>query len=280
MKSFELFDETLDINATENYELAIQAGPDGFAFCLLDTLRNKIVLFRASEPDDNKYYNSESINEFIAKDDFLNCRYKKTRLILPSQKFTLVPAPLFDPAKKDDYFRFNHNQEINSLILSNKNTDPDLFIIYTVSLSLHEVMKSRFPAVYPYTHIIPLFDNISRERRSSHGNYIHLHIERDYFNLIVFHGNDLRLCNAFKYRNISDILYFVMNVFNKLEIKQEETIHLSGFTEKYDDLSSAFTTYIKTLKFAEPRGNFTFSYVFNDIELHRYLNLFSVFNCG
>ena len=36
MPFLELFDETLDINSTENYELSVQVSPDGLSFCLLD----------------------------------------------------------------------------------------------------------------------------------------------------------------------------------------------------------------------------------------------------
>jgi hypothetical protein len=70
-----------------------------------------------------------------------------------------------------------------------------------------------------------------------------------------------------------------MNVFKKLDVKQEETIYFSGLTEKYDDLSSNFSIYVRNLKFSEPAGSFTFSYVFNETALHQYLNLFSVVNC-
>lgn len=280
MKSLELFDETLDINSTENYELAVQAGPDGFAFCLLDALRNKFVLIRAFEPDENKYYNSGDITEFISKDDFLTRKFKKTRIVLPSGTFTTVPAPLFDPGKKDKYFSFNHRTEPGNIILTNKNTDPELYVVFSVPRSIYDAIRLFYPETHPYAHLIPLLNHISKEKRSIHGNYVHVHIERDYFNLVIFQNNELKFCNAFRYRNISDILYFVMNVFNKLDIKQEEVIYFSGLTEKYDDLSSNFSIYIRTIKFAEPSGNFTFSYVFNDIELHRYLNLFNILNCG
>jgi len=116
-------------------------------------------------------------------------------------------------------------------------------------------------------------------RKSVNENYLHLHVERDYFDLIVFNKNVLKFCNSFKYRNISDILYFTLNTFKNLEIKQEETIYLSGLTERYDDLSSGFSMYVRNIKFSEPSGNFTFSYVFNDTELHRFLNLFTIVNC-
>ena len=279
MPFLELFDETLDINSTDNYELAIQLSPDGLSFCLLDTIRNKFVLIRAFEPEENKYFNAEKIKELISKDDFLTKHYKKISIITPTPKFTLVPSPLFDPGKKDEYFTFNHIREEDSLIISNKLYDPDLFSVFSLSKPFSDLISDFYPGVHPWHHIKPLFDHISHSRKTVNGNYIHIHVEKEYFNLIIFNNNQLIFCNTYTYRNISDILYFVLNVFKKLDIKQEETIFLSGLTEKYDDLSSNLSIYIRNLKFAEPAGKFTFSYVFNDSDLHSFLNLFSVVNC-
>lgn len=280
MTSLELFDETLDINSTENYEMALQLGRDGFSFCLLDTLRNKYVLIRAFEPDENKYYNSGNIKEIIEKDDFLTRKYRKIRIVMPSPRFTLVPSQLYDPAKKNEYYSFNHKAEEGYTILSNKLADPDAYVIYSVPSAIYELVCGIYPGVHSCVHIQPLFDHISRTRKNVHGKYIHLHTERDYFNLVIFKDNKLIFCNTFFYRNISDILYFVLGVFKNLEISQEETIYLSGITEKHNELQAGLSTYVRTLKFAEPRGNFTFSYVFNEMEIHRYLNLFTLVNCG
>jgi hypothetical protein len=279
MPFLELFDETLDINSTENYELALQVSPDEVSFCILDTIRNKFVLLRSFEPDENKYFSPEKISELLFKDDFLSKKYKKVNLILPSHKFTLVPAPLFDPAKKDDYFYFNHNKEEGRNIIANKLTDPDSYLIFSESTSILNITNQLYPGVFPYHHLKPLFSYISGNRKNVAENYIHLHIDREYFDLIIFNHNLLQFCNTYTYRNISDILYFVLNVFRNLDIKQEETIWLSGLTEKYDDLSSNLSIYVRNLKFSEPSGNFTFSYVFNETGLHRYINLFSLSNC-
>jgi hypothetical protein len=279
MPFLELFDETLDINSTENYELSVQAGPDGFSFCLLDTIRNKFVLIRSFEPEENKYFNAEKINEIFNKDDFLTRRYRKVSLVMPSQKFTIVPAPLFDPGKKDEYFTFNHLVNDGNIIISNKLNDPDAFVVFTVSKPMADLLGSFHPGVLPYPQVKPLLNHISHSRKSVNGNYIHIHVEREFFNLIIFDHNLMKFCNSFKYRNITDILYFALNVFRNLGLNQEETIHLSGFTEKYDDLSSNLSICVRNVKFAEPSGNFTFSYVFNDTALHRFLNLFSAVNC-
>ena len=279
MPFLELFDETLDINSTENYELAIQVSPDGLSFCLLDTIRNKFVLIRSFKPEDNKYFNINALKDLINNDDFLTKNYKKVNIVVPSAKFTMVPSPLFDPAKKEDYYTFNHNKAEDDLIFVNKLSDPDAFLVFGLSRELNEMLNNYYQGSYPVHHLKPLLNQISHNRKSEHNYYIHTHIERDFFNLIIYSSNQLIFCNTYNYRNISDILYFVLNVFKKLEIKQEETIYFSGLTEKYDDISSNFSMYIRNIKFAEPVGNFTFSYVFNDTDLHKFLNLFTIVNC-
>ncbi|MGC1391904.1 MAG: DUF3822 family protein [Bacteroidales bacterium] len=279
MSFLELFDETLDINSTENYELSIQVSPDGLSFCLLDSIRNKFIMIRSFGPEENKYFNADKIGELLRNDDFLGKRYKKVKYVMTSPKFTLVPAPLFDPGKKVEYFTFNHNLEEGNIVLADKTNDPEVFLVYSVSKSISEVMNSFYPGIFPHHHIKILLDHTSSTRRRVMGNYIHIHVEKDFFNLIVFDKNILKLCNSFVYRNISDILYYVLNAFNNLDIKQEETVYFSGLTEMYDDLSSSFSLYIRNIKFAEPSGNFTFSYVFNDTELHRFINLFNTVNC-
>jgi len=279
MPFLELFDETLDINSTENYVLSVQVSTNELAFSILDTIRNKYVLLRSFEAEENNPHNANAIDEIISKDDFLGKRYKKIYIVLPSRKFTLVPAQLFDPGKKDEYYSFNHIIEDGNVLLSNKLSEPDVFIVFSAVKPLYEAVTGRFPGVLPCHHTKPLLNHVSHLRKSTDGNHIHLHVEKDFFNLVIYRQNILKFCNSFTYRNINDILYYVMNTFRNLEIKQDETIWLSGHTEKYDDLTSVFAIYVRHLKFSEPTGNFTFSYVFSDLVRHRYLNLFTLTNC-
>jgi uncharacterized protein DUF3822 len=275
----ELFDETLDINSTENYELSVQLSLEGFSFCLLDTIRNKFILLRTFEPEENKYFNTDSVNEILEKDDFLSRQYKKVNIITPSPKFTLIPPPLFDPGKKDEYFSLNHIKEETDIIISNRIIDPDIYIVFSINRPFNDLINTFFPGIHPHHHLIPIFNHMSHSMNSVPGNYIHLNIEKEYFNLIIFNSNTLKFCNTFVYRNISDILYFVLNVFKNMKIEQEETIYFSGLTEKYDDLYSTFSSYIRKIKFSEPSGNFSFSYVFNETNLHQFMNLFNTVNC-
>ncbi len=279
MPLLELFDETLDINSTDNYELSVQAGEEEISFSLLDRIRNKFVLLRSYEAGENKKFSPEMMHDILRRDDFLMRRFRRTNIILPASRSTLVPSPIFDPGKKDLYFAFNHISDDNDVIISNKLSDPDAFLVFAINKPVNELIRSSYPGVLPQHHLRPLLWHISHNRKNTAGNYLHVHVEREFFNLIIFDNRTLRLCNTFSYRNISDILYFVLNIFNKLEISQEETINISGLAERYDDLYSNFLLYIRNVKFGEPAGIFSFSYVFNETALHRYINIFNVVSC-
>jgi hypothetical protein len=276
----ELFDETLDINSTENYELSVQLCTDSLSFCILDGIRNKYILFRSFTPDSYRHFTPGQLSELISTDDFLTKSYKKVHLVMPSPRFTMVPAPLFDPGKKEEYFTFNHAISESSQILINKIQDPDSFLIFSVSRPILEIAKGFVHGADPMHHMLPLFHQINQSIKGTADYHIQAHIESDFFNLIIFNENVLKFCNSFVYRNTSDILYHILNVFKSMNIRQEETIVLSGHTEMYDDLYSGLAMYIRGVKFAEPAGNFTFSYVFNDTPLHRYINLFTAISCG
>jgi hypothetical protein len=279
MPFLELFDETLDINSTANYDLSVQMSPESLTFCILDTIRNKYVMLRSFDPGDNKYFTSGTLADIIEKDDFLVKNYRKVYLVTPSPRFTIVPSPLFDPAKKEEYFTLNHINDENNVILSNRIQEPDSFIIFSLSKQTHETAVKFFPSVHPFHHTKPLIGQIAHNNRSTPGSFIHLHIESSFFNIFVFENNIMKFSNSFNYRNVSDILYFALNIFKSMNISKDETIHFSGLTEKYDDIYSGFAMYIRNIRFIPPTGRFTFSYVFNDIELHRYINLFSVADC-
>ena len=279
MPFLELFDETLDINSTENYELSVQLSPDGFAFTILDTIRNKYILLRSGEPEDNKYFSADRMSEIITKDDFLTRRYRKVNVVMPSPKFTIVPAPLFDPGKKEDYFSFNLNRDENDVIIANKIADPDAYAVFSVTRSLLGVASHFWPSIFPVHHTKPLMHQLAYLSRSIDGFYIHVHIEKEFFNILVYEHRALKFSNTFSYRNITDILYYVLNVYKTMGISRDESLHFSGQTSKYDDIWSGFAMYIRNLKFTDPSGSFTFSYVFNELGLHRFINLFSVASC-
>ncbi|MDY0098768.1 MAG: DUF3822 family protein [Bacteroidales bacterium] len=279
MPFLELLDETLDINSTANYQLVLQVSPHELTYCIQDTLRNKYILLKSSEPEENRLFDTSKLEEIILGDDFLARKYKKVNIITPSAKMTLVPEPLYSSERIQDYYTFNHLIEDGDIILENKISDPDLYVIFSFPRRITEFLSAHFTGVKFLHHINPLLKHLSGLRKNITGYCIQLHIEKGFFNLVILDRNTLRFCNTFSFSNVSDILYYVLNVFKKLDIDQNETIYISGSCFRYDDLYSGLSAYIGNLRYSEPSEKYSFSYVFNEAVIHRYLNLFTTPDC-
>ncbi len=275
----DIFDETLDINSTSDYVLVFQAGYEELTFTILDAVRNKYIFLRSYTPDEKIRFSPDEVREIIEKDDFLLKKYRKTFILSATGLFTMVPASLYDPGKKDLYFKLNHGNVENHSILNNMIQEADSVLLYGISAPLYENLKSHYPSALFYHQIKPLFCFMDKEMRKLSGPYLHVNIENDYFCMALFNDYSLRYLNSFPYRNITDIVYYILNVIRFSGAGEIQSVHLSGSTERFDELTSLLTLYIKSIRFAAPAGNFSFSYVFNDTELHRYLSLFTAVNC-
>jgi hypothetical protein len=278
MPFLELYDETLDINSTENYELSVQVSSDDISFCILDTLRNKFVMLRSYEPEDNSRFDPYRLNEIIRKDDFLTRRFRKTNIITPTSRSTLVPGPLFEDSRKEEYLDFNQKKNDRERVMISKIKNSDVYTIFSLQEGFADLLKGLFPEGNIMHSLKPLFQYVHFNRRST-GNNVHIHFEKDYFDTVIFDPNELKFCNTFHFKSRSDIEYFVLYVLKKMNVRQDETVYLSGKTLEKEALLHGFSQYLTDVRFALPQGNYTFSYVLSEAELHRFLLLFSAVNC-
>mgnify|MGYP003868833357 CR=1 FL=1 len=275
----DIFDETLDINSTADYILILQVGYEELTFTILDAVRNKYVFLRSYTPDEKSRYSPDEIAEIIEKDDFLLKKYKKSIILTTSGLFTMVPASLYDPGKKDIYFELNHGKIENHTVLNNMIPEADSCLLYGISTPLYEIIKNHFPSAILYHQLKPLFCYMDKEMRKLSGPYMHINVENESFSISLFSNYSLLYLNSFQYRNCQDIVYYILNIIRSYGAANIQSIHLSGNTDRFDELTSLLSLYLKSVLFAEPSGNFSFSYIFNDTGLHRMLSLFSAVNC-
>ncbi|MDT8402408.1 MAG: DUF3822 family protein [Bacteroidales bacterium] len=276
----ELFDETLDINSTNNYEISIQLGLNGFSFCLLDNLRNRFVMFRDYKLSGKEAGIINEIRDIAEKDEFLSREYRRYRIVFNTEQSTIVPASLYDPAAKNEYFELNHALRDNYLVANNKLTEPDAYLLFGVRKDIFDLAINLFPDASVAHQLKPLLNSSFRQARKNKDRYIRVHFDNGFFTLILVADNDLQFFNTFRVRNDSDILYYLMNTFNHFKVEKDHKVYLSGSIFKFDDLYNNLLRYIKTLKFATPEGDFSMSYIFDEMASHQYCNLFNIVNCA
>jgi len=208
MHERELFDETLDINSTNNYDISIQVSLNGFSFSLLDTLRNRFVMLREYTLNGREPELSSQLKDISDKDEFIGKPYRKYRVIFSFERSTIVPSALYDPALKDEYFTLNHILPPESVVSNNKLPEPDAYLLFDLRSDLLDEVCRIFPEATLSHQARPLlFDSFISAGKQT-GRYLRANIEDSYFNIIAISGKKLEFYNTFRYRNSSDILYF------------------------------------------------------------------------
>jgi hypothetical protein len=275
----ELIDETLDINATDNYDLTLEMSEEGVSIAILDLLRGKYVMLRHYPREQPSDATLRSLAEIIEADDFLKRHYRKIYIITPSLLYTLVPAPVYDPAMRDDYLRFNHPAGAGAAIYSNQLPFPGAVTVFSPDNEVSDIIASRWQQVTPWHHTRPLLHHIFSVSRSSEERYIHVHFEKSFITVIIAERKSLAFCNSFAYSALSDAGYFLFNILDRKGIKNDETIHISGMLEPYSEGHIAILNFAGNVRFASPVIRHNFSYVMNEVHLHRWLNLFTAASC-
>ena len=275
----ELIDETLDINATDNYDLTLELSDEGVSLAVLDLLRGKYVMLRHYPLEDSSSGTLRSYGEIMESDDFLRRRYRKKFIIIPSLNSTMIPAPVYEPGLREDYFRFNFGSRDDEQVIANNVSFPEAVVLFSPGKDAVGSIPSRWREVTPWHHTKPLLSHVSAACRNSDDCYIHLHYEKSFVTVAIAEKQNLTFCNSFAVSAPQDGAYFLFSVLDRKGIRHDENIYISGAVEPYSEAHIALLNFSSGIRFASPVIRQSFSYVMNEIHLHRWLNLFTAASC-
>ncbi|UCG28737.1 MAG: DUF3822 family protein [Bacteroidales bacterium] len=281
MHDLSLLDETLDINITKSYHISIQASLNGFSYCLLDTVRNKYVALKHYAFNKEKNNLEDNLKKVLAEDEFLKLEYKSSKLIYISKKSTLIPVPLFSKDNLNDYLTFNHTVEEKEDIHFNKLKGADAYVVFAIPGFFSSVFNKSLPSLKIYHQSSPFIENIfwaGRDKKDQ--DRVYLNISGGIFDIAVISGKKLSLYNCFSMQNENDLNYFVLYIFEQLKLDPEKTeLVLAGEISKTMKHYEILKKYIRHLSFEKTNNQFTYSYTFNEIPAHTFVNLLNLYTC-
>lgn len=285
MQKIALFDETVDINLTLTYHLSIQVDELGLTYTILDSVRNKYIALK-SIPFETKA-NSHQLPVFceriVKSEEFLEKSYKSVKLIYHNQKAVLVPMPLFNKENMADFFAFSHefagNQE---KLFFNRIENISSQNIFSVPTELAIKFSELFPSIVFYNQGTPLIENLMYRYKNKTGQQkVIVHLSENFFDVAVIDTPKLLLYNTFKFQDENDFIYFLMYIFEQLKLNPEKTeVVLSGKIEKNSPHHNMIKRYIHQIRFDRLNDGFSYSYTFNELAQHTFINLINLQKCA
>jgi len=229
--------ESFDVEKTYEYILSIQVSLNGFSFCIKTPEENRILASKAIplSISSNSVINHH-FSEWVKTEALLHRPYKKIRMIVSGDFFTMIPEDYYDESQKKPItaflFQRNHNFEIAENVIHSLKSK----LLFTLPPGLNHTIQNEIGEC-EIAHPVKLIINNLPEIQKEYGLVLFLDVNNFY--AVLFSQNTVLLANNFEMAHANDLVYFVLTILkqNALSINQT-TIFLTsvfkqgnGFTE-------------------------------------------------
>lgn len=281
MQEINLRDETFDKNQSLHYHLSLQVDTQSLTYCVLDTIRNKYTGLRHYAMNGTKdWHDMSPLATLLASDDILRLPFKSTCFMMIEGKSTLVPQELFDSSNADALFNFNHYADGNQEVLYNNLQHSCTSNVFAIPVQVHSTFSHMFPGIKVCHRASPFIENLIHESDKSSKPKCFVSIHPNTIDIGVAQQKKLLFMNTFGYREKSDIAYFILSVLDKFELPVQHTeVYFSADMENSEGIFDFLNHYLNHIKFIRPGEHFLFSYIFDDMHLTRFANLFNLALC-
>ena len=233
------------------------------------------------DPQRNSYVLTKKLKSLFEDESILQLKYKEVVIAHGDERFTLVPEHLFDDKASLQYLELNHtisgqdNIQIDTLKhLAAKR-------IYAVPNDMEDLLKGYFPDARLMHSSTPLCTAISKQNEFEEADQIYVHVQSEFIEIMLFRNKDMKYDNRFRYRSTSDLIYFVLFVYERLSLNPSKVqLTFIGNVHPDGEVSIEAKQFIQNIRFGECPDSCRYSKSFNDTPLLPYYNLFSIYECA
>ena len=261
-------------------ELSIQIHLNGLSFCILNRSSNTVEFLKSIDFEHKlnpsnvlDHLKAELSSKTIFSDDF-----DAVLVIHQNELATLVPKEFYSEDHKADYLKFNTKILRTDFITQDDIAVNDNVNVYVPYVNINNYIFDTF-GEFVYKHASTLLINaILQKTSATESPEVFININSSTFELLVADKKKLLLFNVFEYHTKEDFIYYVLFVFEQLQLDVETTlIQLSGQIDKDDAIYTMLYTYVRHIDFIDIDFNFKVSSTIENTDLHRHYLILNSF---
>jgi hypothetical protein len=244
MHEINYIDKSFNQESASDYSLSLQANARGLIYCICDNISNSIILFRKYRFDHIILLSdlTRNIGNVFASDNTLRLHFAKVKFLGYTRQSTLVPAAFFDEDHRKDYLLFNDEGDGEGIIFNNLISPQHLYNIFSLPSELVTQLTGYFNKVEFLSQATTFLRHISMIPDGLNNPAVYVGINPEFFDIACTVNGKLLLYNTFQYTSETDLLYYILFVYNIMNYKTDKIpLVLSG------ELSSKLT-YLDILK--------------------------------
>lgn len=279
-------DDQLNVDRLSLYDLSIQVSKDTFKICVTDSEKSRCVLL-----EDYSFFNINSGKDLIQQlenifDDHHVLKanfWKSIKLVIRQQGFSLVPVSLFDENFVEDFLQFNYSKKTDEdRIYYYRQQSLDAMNIFVAEKEVVEWFEKAYPG-RPITLVhstSPLIEGLLKNYSNKEERSIYINIDGHHLTLLVIENRKLEFCNTFHFLTTDDFVYYVLFIFDQLQLNPEHIpVTIWGDLSIDSPIYRRLLKYVRFVSLGKRPSSLYFSYNFDEIFDHTFFDLYNMHLC-
>ncbi len=272
--------------ALKNYHnetmLSIQLRLDGFSFAIYSLKDQQLRAFR-HYPFTNIVLQEDLLNaasHVLHQDDLLRLPQQKVKAIFAHNKSTLLPSSFVQPENLKQILEFNQPIDELDEIHTNELLEYSTHLVFTLPTYYGSLLTEKFNGTRFYNQATPLLTRLKEQRSDNGQAAITIQLNRDFFDLMVVDQGSLRLYNTYLYKDVNDLLYFILYVCKQLDIDSKlARFALCGHSSRDSRLQLELLRFLPRLEILNAEARCA-SHKMDKLDKSRFYSLLNLIHCA
>ncbi len=280
MNNLIFVDSIFDKQRTKEYSLSIRIYSGGFSFCIFKEEKCLVI----SEPSNYKlYYNTDLIStfkKFTNKNELLNYRYRQVKIIWETKDYTTVPNEFFSEEFAGYSYQLCCGNISGMQILWDKLRYFNAHIVYGIPKAFYLCLKELYPSSFIYNGNTFFFDDAIWKSIHNNSWSVFAYLSDNSCSIIVPNVENKHFITHFEYKEATDLVYFILNVYKNRQLNREHTkLILNGNISKSDSAKKLLEKYIAHVEMEELPLNYRIKSDIADNTYNIFVNLLKTNTC-
>lgn len=262
--SAQYIDRDFQSDSTGNNRLSIQLRLNGFSFAQIDRISKKVLLVEDFHVPlmlgEESVYQYEKVNlrlEKVLAEKQLNLQpFKSVHFVFENNFFALLPSLLVDENHNLDYLKQLHQIPENFMVKSDELATLETTNVYALYAPLFYNLVDHFPR-FTIKHSSSVFiQQMALLQKLRKGTSVYVQVGDLNMHILVFANEKLEFSNTFAFKEKEDFIYFILLVYNQLNLNPESTpLYFSGRIDRSSPLYAIAYQYIGVLDFIDVKAS-------------------------
>ncbi|MGQ1909741.1 DUF3822 family protein [Marinifilum sp. RC60d5] len=274
-------ESTFDKSKTEEYNLSIRVGSDGFSFSILNVNKKCLALKRFktfSQNSDIELLNS--FKEQIRNSELLNLKYKAVSILWISDKSILIPNEFFTKEFAFNSYQICHELRQAETLNWNKIDLLEAYSVFPILVSLKELLHKQFPQAAIYHHTHPFYINAMKESMEDNHPSVFVNIHQDFFHVIIPDQGKKHFINSFSYKEDSDLAYYILNIYKQQKLNNERSkLIVNGLVQEKSKVILLLKKYLADVEVKHLPAELRIKNIIPLEEYNQFINLLNLSEC-